>query len=111
MTKKLLVLALLAGGSMFAQTRFSFGVTVGNNRGYYVPAAPSCERPVYNSYGYNGYGYNTYSYGYATPRYEYRVWDRSRDHREHERWEHRDRDRDDRWRGRDDYRYSYGYRR
>jgi hypothetical protein len=105
MTKKLLVLALLAGGSMFAQTRFSFGVTVGNNRGYYVPAAPSCERPVYNSYGYNGYGYNNYSYTYVTPR----GWDR--DHREQERWEHNRRDRDDRWRGRDDYRSSYGYRR
>ena len=101
MTKRLLALALLAGGSMFAQTRFSFGVSVGNNRGYYVPAAPSCERPIYNSYG------SGYSYNYVTPRYDtryqYRSWDR--DHRD------RDHDRDDRSRARNDYRNSSGYRR
>ena len=46
MKKKLMVLALLAGGSMFAQTRFSIGVNAG---GYGRPYAPvssyAYERP------------------------------------------------------------------
>jgi WXXGXW repeat (2 copies) len=44
MKKKMMVLALLAGGSMFAQTRFSIGINVG---GYGRPYAPV------SSYAYN----------------------------------------------------------
>ena len=53
MKKKLLVLAALAAGSMFAQTRFSIGVGVGGyGSGYapapaYVYAAPHRPGPDY----------------------------------------------------------------
>lgn len=108
MKKKLMVLALLAGGSMFAQTRFSVGVSVGSNRGYYgyAPAAADCP-PVYNNYGYSyavpsydyGYSYTApsynYGYSYVAPRYsersEYRGFNRDRD-RDHDRFRY---DRDD----------------
>jgi hypothetical protein len=55
MKTKLLAVILLAGGSMFAQTRFSFGTTTSDNNhsGYYRQTAPS------NS-------------SQATPRYEQR---------------------------------------
>src|SRR5437016_5868784 len=118
MKTKLIALMLLAGGAMFAQTRFSFGVSVGNNRGYYTQAPvyaapiPPCPGPGYtwaNGYwnppvyynSYNGYNsYNSYSY---QPRYERRDYDRyDRDYRyrqsfnrgsEHDRgWGNRDRD-------------------
>ena len=50
LTSKLLALAIVAGGTMFAQPRLSVGIRVG---GYAQP-------PVYNSgYSYgNGYGYD-----------------------------------------------------
>ena len=38
MKTKLMVLALLAGGSMFAQTRFSIGIGVGGYQPGYAPA-------------------------------------------------------------------------
>jgi hypothetical protein len=42
MKTKLLALMILAGGSMFAQTRFSIGIGVGGHgTGYYQPAPPS----------------------------------------------------------------------
>src|SRR5216683_2991674 len=45
MKKKLMVLALLAGGTMFAQTRFSIGINVG---GYGRPYAPASSYYVYD---------------------------------------------------------------
>jgi hypothetical protein len=57
MKKKLMALMLLAGGSMFAATRFSVGVSVGSPSYYtpgyytapaYAPAyAPPCPGPGY----------------------------------------------------------------
>lgn len=78
MKTKLMVLALMAGGSMFAATRFSVGVNVG-------AVAPACAPPVYNSYV-------APAYGYVAPRYEVR------DHRDFDR--NRGHDRDDRGRAR-----------
>jgi hypothetical protein len=41
MKTKLMAMALLAAGSMFAQTRFSVGISVGGHgHGYYAPVAP-----------------------------------------------------------------------
>ncbi len=51
MKTKLILVALLAGGSMFAQTRFSFSIGTGR-QGYYAP-----------SYGYRSQGYYRPSYG------------------------------------------------
>lgn len=52
MKKKLLALVLLAGGSMFAQTRFSVGVNIGGyGPGYYAPA-PVLVRPPYPGPGF-----------------------------------------------------------
>jgi hypothetical protein len=55
MKTKLLAMALLAGGSIFAQTRFSIGVGVGGYApGYYAPyppaqaVVPPCPGPGYN---------------------------------------------------------------
>jgi WXXGXW repeat (2 copies) len=54
MKTKLLALVLLAGGSMFAQTRFSIGIHIGGNgRGYYpqtppyASVQPPCPGPDY----------------------------------------------------------------
>src|SRR5690349_12624987 len=66
-SKLLIAFALLAGGSAFAQTRFSIGIGVGGyGPGYYAPApvyvAPA--RPYYRTYGYsNGYAPNYYRGG------------------------------------------------
>src|ERR1700730_2582448 len=75
MTTKLLALALLAGGSMFAQTRFSFGITGGgSNRGYQPQAAPYANaqartsyqaQPYYQQPSYN----NRYDNSYANQSY------------------------------------------
>ena len=55
-SKILIAFLVLAGGSAFAQTRFS--IHIGSGPGYYAPApayvAPA--RPYYRSHGY-GYGY------------------------------------------------------
>jgi hypothetical protein len=67
MKTKLLVLALLAGGSIFAQTRFSVGINLGGgSRGYYTQgppayavAVPPCPGPDYfwtDGYWSQGYG-------------------------------------------------------
>ena len=83
MKTKLMVLALMAGGSMFAATRFSVGVNVG---GY----APACTTPVYNGY-----------VAPAAPGYAVGV-DRFGDHRDFDR--DRGHDRDIRWKDHDDHR-------
>jgi hypothetical protein len=73
MKKKLAALMLLAGGAMFAQTRFSVGVSVGSNRGYYAPApayataTPPCPGPGYtwvNGYWSQDYGRRNWVAGY-----------------------------------------------
>jgi hypothetical protein len=133
MKKKLLALALLTGGSMFAQTRFSVGVNVGGyGQGNYAPAAPSygyaaavppCPGPDYSwTDGYwSGYGgqrswvngYWARQQRFDNRRYDDRSYGRDRDDRfyRHERyereWRDRDRDRDDRRFGG----YENGFRR
>jgi hypothetical protein len=88
MKTKLLALALLAGGSMFAQSRFSVGVNVGGIGGYYTQAPPQyaaeippCPGPDYIwTDGYwadngwiNGFwARRPYATGYViAPRYNY----------------------------------------
>jgi hypothetical protein len=90
MKTKLLALALLAGSTMFAETRFSIGVNLGGyGRGYYAPAppvyasvAPPCPGPDYT--WVDGYwSQNTWVAGYwnrpayyqAAPRYEQRSYE------------------------------------
>ncbi|HEY3440749.1 MAG TPA: YXWGXW repeat-containing protein [Paludibaculum sp.] len=66
---RLLVLALIAGGTMFAQVRFSVGIgTGGYGPGYYPP-------PVYDQYVPQcpGPGY-TWVDGYWAPQYGRNVW-------------------------------------
>jgi len=46
---KLLAVAILAGGSMFAQTHFSIGIGIGTPR-YYAPAPVYSVAPAYNPY-------------------------------------------------------------
>jgi len=69
---KFLALALLAGGTMFAQPRISIGIGVGVPQ-YYAPpvyyAPPAYSVPVYSP-PYPGPGY-TWVHGYYGPR---RVW-------------------------------------
>jgi hypothetical protein len=115
MKTKLLVLVLLAGGSMFAQTRFSFGVNIGGRApGYYTAPAYAVARPAYPGPGYiwvdgywaENYGRRVWVAGYWTrpaPRYERPRYD--------ERYERGlDRDRDRRY-GHDDGRgYGSGFR-
>jgi len=71
--KKALALALLAGGSMFAQTRFSIGIGIGTPAPrYYAPRAYAVA-PVYDPYYMPpapGPGY-TWIAGYWGPR---RAW-------------------------------------
>src|SRR6266536_3184172 len=96
MKTKLLALMLLAGGSMFAETRFSIGIHVGGyNPGYYALTPPSyaavrppCPGPDYSwNDGYwaaergrrvwvNGY-WNRHSgfRGYEAAPYERRGYD------------------------------------
>jgi hypothetical protein len=131
MKTKLLVLALLAGGSMFAQTRFSFGINIGGRApGYYVPvpayaaARPPCPGPDYSwvdGYWAQQYGRNVWVAGYwnRLP-YEraYRIASRYERPPYDERYERRfdrDRDRDwdrdhDRRHGQDGRGYGNGFR-
>ena len=78
MKTKLLALALVAGSSMFAETRFSISIgTGGYNRGYYAPAPyavvqPPCPGP---DYGWvDGYysGRNAWVPGYWARQPHYR---------------------------------------
>jgi len=88
MKKKLMILGLMAGGSMFAATRFSIGVNLGR-------VDPACAPQAYNSYVQPGY-YSGYVGGYSGR------YDRFHDSRNFRR--DGDHDRDDRGRGRDDRR-------
>ncbi len=72
MTKKLLALALLAGGVMLAGPRVAIGVSLGGPYGYYAPpppvyyGAPAYADPYYGSGNWvDGYWY------YSGPR---RLW-------------------------------------
>lgn len=107
---RLLALALIAGGTMFAQTRFSIGIGVGGYApAYYPPPAyqqyvPPCPGPGYTwTDGYwapqggrnvwiQGYWRAPYVNSYVAPRYynSYRGYDRDRDWdrgREHRDWD------------------------
>ena len=74
MKTKLLAMMLLAGSSMFAQTRFSIGVGFGGHRGGFYQAPPSyasnippCPGPGYtwvDGYWSQDYGRNTWVSGY-----------------------------------------------
>jgi len=88
--KKLMILGLMVGSSMFAATRFSVGVHIGTPAPVYTAPAYGYTAPVYNN-GYYGNGY--YDNGYVAPRYD-RDWDHDRDRR----------DRDDRRYVRNDFR-------
>ena len=74
MKTKLLAIMLLAGGSMFAQTRFSIGIGFGGNgAGFYQPPPsyasniPPCPGSDYiwaDGYWSQNYGRNTWVAGY-----------------------------------------------
>lgn len=75
MKTKLLALVLVAGGSMFAQTRFSIGISVGQHNRGYSQAQAYTAAPVYQQ-GYdtryqapqpynNSYEEQRFSRGYA----------------------------------------------
>src|SRR6266849_4692277 len=76
MKSKFFVLALIAGGSLFAQSRFS--ITIGRGPGYYAPS-PSYARP----YGASG----GYGYGYSDGRTGAGYWGSYDPEREHQRAE------------------------
>src|SRR5260370_30108659 len=76
MKSKLFVLALIAGGSLFAQSRFS--ITIGRGPGYYAPP-PEYDRP-YGAWG-------GYSYGYYDDRPYAGHWGSYEPEREHQRAE------------------------
>lgn len=96
MKTKLLAMMLLAGGSMFAQTRFSAGIGFGGNGGgfnqpsaAYVSNIPPCPGPGYtwvDGYWSQDYGRPiwiagywsapAFSFGYQfAPRFDYRFRD------------------------------------
>jgi len=111
--KKLMVLALLAGGSMFAQTRFSIGINVGGYGRPYAPVSsyvyerPPCPGPDYSwvdGYWSQSYGRNFWVAGswQRRPYNNYYVRGREWDHDRGYRFRDHDRDRD-----RD---YDRGYR-
>src|SRR5438128_3253618 len=73
MKTKLLAMMFLAGGSMFAQTRFSIGIGLGGRgAGFYQPPpyaynTPPCPGPDYtwvDGYWSQNYGRNTWVDGY-----------------------------------------------
>src|SRR5690242_16989530 len=96
MKKKLLALGLLAGSSLFAETRFSIGVNLGG--GYYQPA-PVYAVPAYPGPDFvwvDGYwgpgrvwvpGYWNHRPAYVGRRYDHDYY------RDHDRGERRDFDR------------------
>ncbi len=105
MKSKLLALALLTGGSLFAETHFSFGIGIGGyGPGYYAPPPPPVYVAPYPGSGYEWVDGYWFSNG---PRYAWRpgYWQRrpsgwgrgyDRDWDRHDRGRHRgwDRDRD-----------------
>jgi len=113
MKKKLIVMMLLAGGSMFAETRFSIGVGFGTqDTGFYqAPPAyaaniPPCPGPGYtwvDGYWSNDYGRQVWVPGFwnapvisfhTAPRFDNRFFGRD-DHRF-----------DNHFAGRDDHRFD-----
>jgi hypothetical protein len=110
MKSKLIALALLAGSSMFAQSRVSVGIQVGGyGQGYYDDAPvyavqPPCPGPEYNwaaGYWSSNYGRRSWVPGswvrrhFDRPVYDYRDYRgnsyRGNGYRESERREWRDR--------------------
>ena len=75
MTKKLLAIALMAGGSLFAQSRFSVSIGSGYAPGYYAQV----QRGRY------GYSYNN-AYRYDNRTHERAEKQALRNHQEEERW-------------------------
>lgn len=87
MKTKLLALALLAGGSLFAETRFSIGIHIGGNApGYYAPPAyaavrPPCPGPDYvwtDGYWDQGSGRRNWVNGFWNRRPSFRAFDHDR---------------------------------
>src|SRR6266851_6304598 len=119
MRTKLLVLALLAGGSMFAQTRFSIGIGVGGyGQGYrqaapYGYVRPPCPGPDYNwvdGYWSQDWGRNAWVPGYWARRYEERRYDnRYYDNRYNDACRRRNGRFDRDWDRDDDHDYDRGY--
>jgi len=78
MKTKILAMMLLAGGSMFAQTRFSIGISFGGHgAGFYQPPPsyayniPACPGPDYawtDGYWSQDYGRNIWVAGHWTRR-------------------------------------------
>src|ERR1700719_3247111 len=115
MKTKLLAMMLLAGGSMFAQTRFSIGLGFGSQGAGFSPAPPAyasnippCPGPGYtwvDGYWTNDYGRQVWVpgfwnappvfTGYVAPRFDNHFVDRD-DRRFEDRDDHRFGDRDNR---------------
>jgi hypothetical protein len=100
MTSKLLTIAIMAGGSMFAQPRVSVGFGYSSpayGSGYVQSGIPACPGPDYE--WVNGYWVHQPQYSYrAAPRYERRRYEG--------RWENNFRERGDASRGG----FSQGFR-
>ena len=90
MKSKLFLLAILAAGSTFAQTRFSVRIGVGE-RGYYATDnVCDSERYYRPYYGRDVYGYRGRAYGWGyDPEREHERAERQalRRHQMQERWE------------------------
>jgi len=105
-TLKFMALALVAGGTMFAQTRFSVGIHVGGYGAPPVYAAayrPPCPGPGYawvdGYWGFDG-GRRVWIDGFwraPEPVIVHRDYYRD-DYRRYDRDDYRRNDRDDRWR-------------
>jgi hypothetical protein len=70
MKSKLLLIGMLASGSLFAGTRFSFGIGIGTPGYYYAPPPPPvvAYAPPYPGPGYTWIGGHWYPSG---PRYSW----------------------------------------
>ena len=95
MTTKILLLAVLAGGSMFAQSHFSVTIGVGNG-GYYAPSYGYGQQRYYRHYP-QSYGYGRPSYGYESPSYGSWGYDPEREHAHAERHALRNHQMEEQW--------------